>query len=132
MRKSLRYLRITWTVICGIACVLLIALWVRSLRQTELLYENHFNFGTTSITSNAGTIQFKSSKTTYRGGLHGGVVLNMSNWNVQYFVLLVIFVMLGVLPWTRHLKWHFSLRTLLIATTLIAVLLGLIVYLAHR
>lgn len=30
MRKSLRYLRITWTAFCGIACVLLILLWVRS------------------------------------------------------------------------------------------------------
>ena len=33
---------------------------------------------------------------------------------------------LGVTPW---LRWKFSLRTLLIATTLIAVVLGLVVWL---
>src|SRR6267378_2351347 len=35
MSRFLRYLRITWTVFCGIACVLLIALWVRSYRWQE-------------------------------------------------------------------------------------------------
>jgi len=30
MSRYLRYLRILWTVFCGITCVLLIVLWVRS------------------------------------------------------------------------------------------------------
>ncbi len=34
-------------------------------------------------------------------------------------------------PWLSRLDWRFSLRTLLIATTLIAVLLGLIVWLSR-
>jgi uncharacterized membrane protein len=33
-----RYLRILWTVICGIACVLLIALWVRSYKTVDELH----------------------------------------------------------------------------------------------
>jgi hypothetical protein len=35
MRKSVRYLRSTWTVFCGIAAVLLIVLWVRSYWWSE-------------------------------------------------------------------------------------------------
>jgi hypothetical protein len=37
--------------------------------------------------------------------------------------------MFAALPW---LRWRFSLRTLLIATTLIAVVLGLVVYAASN
>ena len=43
--------------------------------------------------------------------------------------LLVCFAAFAVLPWIRQLRYRFSLRTLLIATTLIAVALGLIVWL---
>jgi len=32
-----RKLRITWTVLCGIACVLLIVLWARSLQRRRWL-----------------------------------------------------------------------------------------------
>jgi hypothetical protein len=34
----------------------------------------------------------------------------------------------AVVPWIHEVRWHFSLRTLLIATTLVAVVLGLAVY----
>src|SRR3954463_13187187 len=37
MAKFLRYSRITWTVLCGVACVLLICLWVRSYGQLDSL-----------------------------------------------------------------------------------------------
>ena len=30
-----RKLRIAWSVVCGVACVLLIVLWVRSYSQTD-------------------------------------------------------------------------------------------------
>jgi hypothetical protein len=39
---------------------------------------------------------------------------------------------LGYAPWSRHWNWQFSLRTLLIATTVVAVVLGLIVWLLAR
>jgi hypothetical protein len=45
----------------------------------------------------------------------------------HYFALLAIGVA-GVLPWLHTITWRFSLRTLLIATTLVAVMLGLAVY----
>jgi hypothetical protein len=41
-------------------------------------------------------------------------------------------IALGGLPWILELKWRFSLRTLLIATTVVAVVLELIVWLSRR
>jgi hypothetical protein len=128
MHPNVPYLRFGYTTLCVAASVLVLMLWLRSLRQTELLYDNHFNGGATSFTSTAGHIQFKSWKISYRGGLHGGVVLKASNWEVPYWVPLVILVVLGALPWIRHPKWHFSLRTLLIIITLTAAILGLVAY----
>jgi hypothetical protein len=52
----------------------------------------------------------------------------------QYFILaaphwflVLLAVMMSAAPWMRW-KWRFTLRTLLIAITLVAVVLGLIVY----
>ena len=44
---------------------------------------------------------------------------------VPYWFLLVGSSLMAAVPW---LPWRFTLRTLLIATTLVAVVLGLIVY----
>ena len=49
-----------------------------------------------------------------------------SPW-VVVIALGVLVTMVGILPWYYQLRWRFSLRTLLIATTLVAVVLGLIV-----
>jgi hypothetical protein len=35
---------------------------------------------------------------------------------------------LAAVPWLRSLRYRFSLRTLLIATTVVALVLGLIIY----
>jgi hypothetical protein len=45
----------------------------------------------------------------------------------QWFIA-ALFATLATVPWIRHSKWRFTLRTLLIATTLVAVVLGAIVY----
>jgi hypothetical protein len=45
-----------------------------------------------------------------------------------YWFPVATVAMIAVLPWMRELKWQFSLRTLLIATTLIAVVMGLAVW----
>jgi hypothetical protein len=48
------------------------------------------------------------------------------NWKVLPYPLIVVLVTaIAAAPWIR---WRFSLRTLLIATTLVAVVLGLICY----
>jgi hypothetical protein len=46
--------------------------------------------------------------------------LHLQNW-----LLIILTAALAGVPWIR---WRFSLRTLLIATSLVAVVLGLIVY----
>jgi hypothetical protein len=46
---------------------------------------------------------------------------------VPYWLLTVIVASFTAAPWIRS-RWTFSLRTLLIATTLIAVLLGLVAW----
>jgi hypothetical protein len=49
---------------------------------------------------------------------------------VPHWFLFVSFAALATVPWIRW-KWRFRLRSLLIATSLIAVVLGVIVYLAR-
>jgi hypothetical protein len=49
---------------------------------------------------------------------------------IPFLVLETFSLSLPAMPWIRHLKWRFSLRTLLIATTLVAVALGLAVWAA--
>jgi hypothetical protein len=43
------------------------------------------------------------------------------------YPVLIVGAVTGI-PWLHKLRWRFSLRTLLIATTLVALVLGLIVY----
>jgi hypothetical protein len=58
------------------------------------------------------------------------VWLSIDNWDVwiPHWVLVLLSAVFAALPW---LPWKFSLRTLLIATTLIAVVLGLIGIMWH-
>jgi hypothetical protein len=52
-----------------------------------------------------------------------------SNYGViPHWFPVLLTAMLFTVPWIRQLSWRFSLRTLLIATTLVAVVLGLICY----
>jgi hypothetical protein len=48
--------------------------------------------------------------------------------SVPVWFPLVLAAISATLPWVHKLRWHFSLRTLLIITTVAAVLLGAIVY----
>jgi hypothetical protein len=53
-----------------------------------------------------------------------------TQWYIKLpdWLLVLVFGCAGMLPWIHQLKLSFSLRTLLVATTLVAVLLGLIVW----
>lgn len=48
------------------------------------------------------------------------------------WLLVILMASIATIPWIRHLTWQFSLHTLLIATTLVAVVLGLAVYVARK
>jgi hypothetical protein len=57
-------------------------------------------------------------------GYGGGVVV------FPYWSGVLLAVTLAAAPWIRQLNWRFSLRALLIAITLVAVVLGLVVWAA--
>ena len=150
-RKRFRKLRIAWSVAGGVVCLLLIALWVRSYPNTCDQCWGHFPNGTGfEVDSHAGSVwvgilygrrvipfQFKTfelqeggmaflrSKPTFRfmeplKGGRGSCVFSSPHW----FLVLLACLVAGT-PW---LRWRFSLRTLLIVVTLVAVVLGLVVW----
>jgi hypothetical protein len=135
MRKYLRYLRI--------ASVLLIALWVRSYWYCEFLRipitDSYGGFGTnfngqTSIGYlhtipqkwNVDRWSFDQLEPNGVRKLFGQFGIQKSTLFVPSWFLVVFAATLATLPW---IHCRFSLRTLLIATTLVAVVLGLIVWL---
>jgi len=137
-----RKLRIAWSIVCGIACVLLITLWVRSywnvdsiITKLGLISSVEGSFVSTSLFHLSPTdthewefdrlgedVQFPEA--TFLGFHFAGDTLGWIALVPQWFVTMVA-VTLAVAPWLRWSK-RFSLRTLLIATTLLAVGLGLI------
>jgi hypothetical protein len=137
--------RIAWSVACGIACVLLILFWVRSYRVIDVV---HWTTSTRiTFVSEIGIIQVSRSKsiaigartwewhtlTDFMGAFPRTWSFNSSRdgfrFSFPHRLPIAISGVLAVAPWMRQLRWRFSLRTLLIATTLIAVVLGLIVWL---
>jgi hypothetical protein len=62
-----------------------------------------------------------------------GFRINLFDTRMYYVIAPYWFPILSsgafaVLPWIRQVRWRFSLRALLIATTMFAVVLGLIIY----
>jgi hypothetical protein len=154
-RSRFRKLRIAWSVLCGIACVLLIALWVRSYWRVYSLYENHYapeqstyvrswvevqkgsvviSKGRKDSPNRPGSGTFKwefvsAGESCVRNeGIPSSFEISRDNDRTNltipcWFVLLLTGASIAI-PW---LRWRFSLRILLIITTLAAVVLGLIV-----
>ena len=144
-----RKLRIAWSVAWGVGCVLLIALWVRSYSWTDIV-----GISTRSLlVTGPGEISIATAQPTYDGRAKPGrfeafplkatdnrsppkrtwdlyAVYGRNTYNqITSVVFSLAFLVLvsGLLALTPWLRWRFSLRTLLIATTLVAVMLGLIV-----
>jgi hypothetical protein len=61
-------------------------------------------------------------------GFDGGTTTRGSWVRIPYWFLVGLTAAILVAPW---LRWRFSLRTLLIATTLVAVVLGFLVWLSR-
>src|SRR6476619_1389766 len=55
-----RKLRITWSVFCGIVCVLLIVLWVRSYRPGDIIVVRKSPYSRTMFVSRRGLIDYAS------------------------------------------------------------------------
>ena len=112
-----RKLRIAWSVVWGLAAVLLVVLWVSSW-----LHRYHDDF---------------HSSTGWRLGIlngEGWVAFNLVHDDSEshgtiggpHWLMVLLAVVTGFAPW--FISDRFGLRSLLIATTLIAIVLGLIVW----
>jgi hypothetical protein len=151
-----RKLRIAWSVAWGLVAVLLCVLcvlWARSYWWRESLVGNLSPYvPLLSLSSDAGQLKYADVR---RDGISPsefaiisrraeeslkivgafdsrlvagfGIRLARDSWAMAapHWFPAVVFAALAALPWIR---WRFRLRTLLIATTLVAVVLGLIGY----
>jgi hypothetical protein len=146
--RDLHYLRIAFSAVCGVFCLLLILLWGRSLSAEDRLTGHFSGSNVFRIYSSHGCLvyyvpgtpgppnlyawqfdlgstfwlQVSDSRLASVPQLH---LHSQENWiTLPYWLLVGLCVVLTVAPWFR---WRFSLLTLLIAITLVAVGLGLIV-----
>ena len=145
-----RKLRIACSVGCGILCLLLIVLWVRSYWRLEIL-EKRTGLQAVQISSVKGRIAIAhlDPRTTIGRSYLNVVAGDSADWRkggvlgfayyddglvtaliAPHWLPALLSAALAVIPWISR-SWRFSLRTLLIAMTLIAVVLGLIVWLSR-
>ena len=148
-----RKLRIAFSATCGIACVLLIVLWVRSYHFDDMVDGPLKGGKAAFVQSRAGRIMFGMGPLyhddpwqwrvsgrfkhvdqvmagTYKDEFLGFQVEIGTRifFHVPHWFGILLFASVATVaaaPWIRP---RFSLRTLLIATTLVAVVLGLIVW----
>jgi len=154
--KAMRFrkLRIACFVGCSMACVLLVAMWVRSYSTVDSMRYGMFGRFLLHIQSGSGRIivftfpyarEFRTGSfpiehigprdvlSTAAFGNHYTLIF-YAGWKptavVPYWAMLAVMLAAGVASlWSlRDTTWRFSLRTLLLATTIIAVLLGIIVW----
>jgi hypothetical protein len=131
-----RKLRIAWSVAWGVVAVLLCLLWVRS--------HYYYDLGTSGIVPIRGSLymtqkiamqpRYTSTARFVRTMLGTQavpaadfVVEPLDAFTIPFWFLVLVTGAASRAPWFRW-PTHFSLRTLLIATTLVAVALGLIVW----
>jgi hypothetical protein len=143
-----RKLRIAWSVAWGLMAVLLIALWARSYTWGDRVWGRFSDATGFVLSSYEGRIQLflernlgifpwrivyaepvdRIGPRNYFPAIEFPLSRFASFWAVPYWLLLAVFSTLAAVP---RLRWRFTLRTLLIATTLVAVVLGLAVYAAR-
>jgi hypothetical protein len=151
MRRFLRYLRIAFSATCLIVCVLLIALWVRSHYHNDTIFRpvsNGWELFAYSEAGNVGVVYrvqrsnympvgwsfISEEKPEWKRKQDAGFSTQFRmQWSATMHSVCVpnwfpplVFGIVASLPWLRR---QFSLRTLLIATTLVAVVLCMIRYL---
>jgi hypothetical protein len=134
----LKYLRIAVTALCLTACVLLVALWVRSYYRldTMMAWPGHTVStirGRMFIDARFIHVDSSGEQSVfwYFAGTSipidgGAAALKAQAAGTPIWLLILAAATLAAASWTRLSK-RFSLHTLLIATTLVAVGLGLIV-----
>lgn len=139
-----RKLRITWSVVCGLAALLTLVFWVRSY---WMLYELKVPISNSTFVDAAllpgellailrdGTIgtwaidHATPEQARKPRQLSGPFFFSKGRVGVPTWFVLCLSSSLAALPWVRP---RFSLRALLIATTVVAMLLSLTVWPSHR
>jgi hypothetical protein len=149
-----RKLRIAWSVLWAIAAVLLVALWVRSYWRIDMATYIHsikMVFHPSSlrgrimlmvtpmtIIDGAGIQTYSITQATGIDQLPdaflGFYFCHRPNSTIAILPYWFVVLCTGILTAVPWIRWsnRFSLRTLLIAMTLVAVLLGLAVYAASK
>jgi hypothetical protein len=149
-RPILRNLRIAFSVGCGILCLLLIALWVRSYWWCDIAYAQVLHTPTLGGISVEGRILCGLEQPGRSGTAIGIESISLQGqpsvvkeiplqptplgfnaapyslgwvFEVPHYFAVLMTAAIAALPWRR---WRFSLRSLLIGTTVVAVALGLI------
>jgi hypothetical protein len=138
-----RKLRIAWSVGWGLLAVLLMVLWVRSYWWSDGIRVYHTPNRCAQLKSLGAAVHLYVGH--YSGGDSGVRLFSVRvtpmpdesvfDWkpfpecrvSVPHYCLLVIIGAVSTVPWIRWSK-RFTLRTLLIATTLVAVALRVAVY----
>jgi len=136
---KVRKLRIVISAACGILFVLVIALCVRSYWR----YDHLFYPGPHRIASMDGWLTFDENfimsgpipTSRHEWGVlklvsvSGNIVPSGVGHYFPHWLLAVIIGLLAIVPW---LRCRFSLRTMLLATTVLAAALGMVVYAARK
>ena len=150
-------LRIAWSVFWGVLAALLLVLWVRSYLRLDscarlvgpkvlIIMSSQGDLGIGRLTPPPGGFRSSWSVTSnppeskrlwwsladrlplsLLGIRYQQFSPNMTLFAVSYWLPSLITAALATTPWIRQ-PTRFSIRTLLIATTLVAVVLGLIVW----
>lgn len=140
-----RKLRIAWSVAWGVACVLLIALWVRSYSQISVVsgpINGKWSFGTGIVPgacvlfvaeiASVWGIDTESSEEWLDHAapnwsrVWGGLRYENKTLCVPCWCPVAVTIGLAAMPWFPWSR-RFRLRTLLIALTLVCAVLGLVV-----
>jgi hypothetical protein len=134
-----RKLRIAISTVCGIVCLLLIVLWVRSYWVTDAAWGDLTSKYAVACGSSYGhvigvladqsvgpwkvnSVQLDKRPTSAKEAFGGSGVVE---FDLPHFVVALVCGAIGAVPW---MPWRFSLRTLLITTTVVAALLGAVVW----
>ena len=151
--RIIRWLRVSFTAVCLLVCVLLVALWVRSYTMVHTLYVyrnvHHAyihsvqgklilqDFALQNPLSHGHWLSYKPGQASefIEDSVEGLAGKNFcfkrrgQFWDVSvpHWFPASIALSLATLPW---LPWRFSLRTLLIAVMLLSIALGMSVFLS--
>ena len=135
-----RKLRIAWSVCWGVVAVLLCVLWVRSYSWIDMTDVNVCSMGGKLFVGESFVLTGRSTlnPTTFSPPSRYGVsslsptmydlIAVGDGWVLPHWFPLLLCITFATAPW---LPRRFSLRTLLIVTTIVAVMLGVIIALSR-